>query len=148
MNCGLFAIQHDPKDPTDTQPEDPPPSRVPPLAAIIAFNLIFFLFGPSFFGSSPNSDPTTHDDEAPSPTPLGSEPFGSVGFHELRVWIDVTQHSCQLRSLRSAITSSNATNAKDEMSSFSVERDGFTRSSIFTASASDFCQIVETENHN
>ena len=147
------SIQQDPKDPTETQPEGQPPT--PPF---LKFDL--FLLGTNFpapdLRSNPEySDPTTHDDVDPSPpytsaTPIGSEALDLIGsgappettpqcFQELRVWMEVTQHSCQLRSQRSKITSSSVTNAKHETLSFSVDRDGSTRSKVFTASVSTFC---------
>ncbi len=131
-----MAIQDEPNDPRETQAEaEEHPTSAPPLTTL---DLFLFLFGTSF--------PTTHEDVDPytSETPLVDFiGWGGGGgpqcFQELRVWMEVTQHSCQFRSFRSLITSSRATNAKHETLSFSVDRDGSTRSNVWTASVSTFC---------
>lgn len=55
-------------------------------------------------------------------------------------WIEVTQHSCQFSSPRSAIASSSVSTANAETLSPSVDRGRSTRSSASTASINVFCE--------
>lgn len=67
-------------------------------------------------------------------------------FTEFTVWIEVTQHSCQLSCLRSLIASSRVIKALEEtFSSFRVEREGSIRSIDLTASIVTLCKFIKHE---
>lgn len=60
---------------------------------------------------------------------------------EFSVCIEVTRQSCQLRSFRSAITSSRLMNAHEDMPlSLKVERERLRRSIVSMASVNTFCR--------
>ncbi|MCI40734.1 hypothetical protein A2U01_0061967, partial [Trifolium medium] len=56
-------------------------------------------------------------------------------------WIEVTQHSDQLRSPRSATASSTVSTANAETFSERVDRGRSTRSNASTASVNTFCEL-------
>lgn len=67
-------------------------------------------------------------------------------FTEFTVWIEETQHSCQLSCFRSLIASSRVIKALEEtFSSFRVEREGSIRSIDLTASIVTLCKFIKHE---